>query len=152
MCLLGRQVTKTFYNLIYFIKGPGTFQKLNEKGTAILPQFLLVLINLIKEGITWPNPSFNRNIPYLSEQGVPHVYNPPNRNDHYESLKSIEEEDESRVFISWALVFKKSSCLVLFVVVVWDSKTPSKPLMTLNLLLRVLPTVDTYMGCSSWFL
>lgn len=72
---------------------------MSEKGTAILLQFLFILIDLMKYGVTWPNPSFDRNIPYLSEQGVPRVCNPPNRNDHYESLKSIEEEDESRVFI-----------------------------------------------------
>lgn len=122
---------------------------MSEKGAAILLQCLLILMDRIREGITWPNPSFDRNIPYLSKQGVPRIYNPPNRNDYYESLKSIEEEGESRVLISLPLFFKKSLCLVLLVVVGWGSKTPSKPLMTLNLSLRFLPTVDTFMGCSS---
>lgn len=50
--------------------------------------------------VKWPNPSCDRNTLSLSEQDVPHTYKLPNRNDHYESLTSAEEEDESRVFIS----------------------------------------------------
>lgn len=67
----------------------------------LLLEFLLVLIHtsLICGGKCL-NLSPGRNIPYLCEQEVTHIYKWPNRNDHYESFTTTEEKDESRVFIS----------------------------------------------------
>jgi hypothetical protein len=55
-----------------------------------------------------------KNILYLAEQRVAHIYKLPSRNSHYQWLK---EEDEQEVFISWAWLYslgKSNVCCACF--------------------------------------